>query len=264
VTDDEAEQDLPADALDEGPMRKGRAPRERRCIATRQTLPSEALLRFVAAPDGTLVPDLAAELPGRGAWVSCDRSALEKALEKRLFQRGLKQAVTPPGDLAALVERLLVQRGLQALGLARRAGQCAFGFEAVRSALQGGEALVLLEARDGAEDGRRKLAGAAKATLEMILAAHEEDPEAVPAPRPMEVWGGFACEEMSLALGGGNVIHACLLEGPVGARAVLALRRLAGFRQACPLGWDFPPGVEPLAARPPAPYLRGARSERGA
>ena len=43
---------------------------ERTCITTGQTLTPHKLIRFVAAPDGYAVADLAGRLPGRGAWVT--------------------------------------------------------------------------------------------------------------------------------------------------------------------------------------------------
>src|SRR5258707_9749844 len=76
---DEAEEaaldESAAEALaEDGPLR--------RCIATREVKPKDALLRFVAGPDNELVPDIAGKLPGRGLWVSADRAALELALQK--------------------------------------------------------------------------------------------------------------------------------------------------------------------------------------
>ena len=38
----------------------------RTCIVSRASLPEERLIRFVAGPDGTVVPDLKRRLPGRG------------------------------------------------------------------------------------------------------------------------------------------------------------------------------------------------------
>ena len=43
--------------------------RERRDIVSGEVMPEHRLIRFVAAPDGTIVPDVAAKLPGRGLWV---------------------------------------------------------------------------------------------------------------------------------------------------------------------------------------------------
>ncbi|MEM6662503.1 MAG: DUF448 domain-containing protein, partial [Pseudomonadota bacterium] len=53
-----------------GGRRKDRDGPERRCIATGETGATDRLIRFVLAPEGGLVPDLAARLPGRGAWLT--------------------------------------------------------------------------------------------------------------------------------------------------------------------------------------------------
>jgi predicted RNA-binding protein YlxR (DUF448 family) len=52
----------------------------RMCIATRESGSPDELIRFVAAPDGTVVPDLKRTLPGRGCWVKIDRSLVERAV----------------------------------------------------------------------------------------------------------------------------------------------------------------------------------------
>ena len=46
------------DEADDGP--------ERQCAVTRQSGDADALIRFVLAPDGLIVPDLERRLPGRG------------------------------------------------------------------------------------------------------------------------------------------------------------------------------------------------------
>ena len=66
-----------AGGLDAGPGR--RAP-ERTCIVTRVAQAPEAMIRFVRGPDGRVVPDLRARLPGRGAWVSARRDAVATAV----------------------------------------------------------------------------------------------------------------------------------------------------------------------------------------
>ena len=55
---------------------------DRKCIATGEVQPKFGLIRFVAAPDGTVVPDVMGKLPGRGVYVSAERSALETAVKK--------------------------------------------------------------------------------------------------------------------------------------------------------------------------------------
>ena len=109
--------------------------RERRCIVTGEVLPEEALIRFVADPDGCVVPDIAATLPGRGIWVSAQREVLETAVAKNQFSRAAKAPLTAPADLADRVERQLVRRLLDDLGLARRAGLLVLGFDNVSRAL---------------------------------------------------------------------------------------------------------------------------------
>ena len=90
-------------------------------------------LRFVRGPDGQAVPDLAAKLPGRGAWVTPRRDLVALAA-KRGFARAFRAETTVPGGpdaFADAVGALLAERALRSLGMARRAGQLFGGYEAV-------------------------------------------------------------------------------------------------------------------------------------
>ncbi|HAL06579.1 MAG TPA: hypothetical protein DCP26_04360 [Brevundimonas sp.] len=71
--------------------------RDRQDLASRQALDESRLIRFVAGPDGAVVPDLARKLPGRGLWVAADRVSLEAAIKKNMFARAAKA----PGWLIA-------------------------------------------------------------------------------------------------------------------------------------------------------------------
>ena len=93
----------------------------RMCIATRESGSPETLIRFVAAPDGTIVPDLKRALPGRGCWVSPSRAAVDKAVAKKLFARALKRDVKVDADLGQTVDRLLAQQLAGMINLARKA-----------------------------------------------------------------------------------------------------------------------------------------------
>ena len=53
---------------------------ERTCIVTRETKDTSELIRFVKGPDGSVVPDLKRKLPGRGVWVSGNKSCVAKAV----------------------------------------------------------------------------------------------------------------------------------------------------------------------------------------
>ncbi len=83
---------------------------ERTCALTREHREPEELIRFVAAPDGTVVPDLDRRLPGRGVWLTGNREIVEKAVKTKAFSRGLRATAVAPADLAIRIETLLVRR----------------------------------------------------------------------------------------------------------------------------------------------------------
>lgn len=191
---------------------------ERTCIVTRRTGGPEGLLRFVAGPDMSVVPDLKRRLPGRGCWVTADRAHVDEAARKNLFARAFKAKVTPPADLGGMVDRLLAQSALGSLGLARKAGQVALGAAKVEGAVRAGKAMLVLHALEGSPDGVRKIDQARRAVV------HQDGP-AIPAYKL------FSEAEMGLALGGTNVIHAAVLAGDAGKavlKRVVALDRYRG------------------------------------
>ena len=204
------------------------ASRERRDIVSGEVMEEARLIRFVAGPDGQVVPDLARKLPGRGLWVAADRASVATAAKKGLFARAAKAQIKAPADLADQVERLLKSRLLSGLGLAKRAGDLTSGFEKVSSAISSGKAAWLIEASDGAADGRGKL---------LRLARHQTPPPGV--------FGLFGAAELGLALGGENVIHTAFLAGRAAERWAEDVRRLAGFSPLLPEDWR----EEPIEAK---------------
>ena len=202
---------------DSGPADKTR---ERRDIVSGEVMPEERLIRFAAAPDGSVAPDLARKLPGRGMWVEATRDAIATAVKKNAFARSAKAPLKPSSELPDLVERLLARRCLEQLGLARREGVLISGFEKTLATLQAGKAAWLVEASNGAADGRRKLLSAAARSSS-----------------PPSVCGAFSAEELGLALGLENVIHLALLAGRRSERWTEEVRKLAGFRRIIPEDW---------------------------
>jgi hypothetical protein len=192
---------------------------ERRDLVTHQVMEESRLIRFVAAPDGSVAPDLARRLPGRGLWVASDRDSIAAAVKKNLFSRAAKAPLKPAGDLPKLVESLLFRRCLDQLGLARREGVLISGFEKAAAAIRAGKAAWVIEASDGASDGRGKI---------LALARHQTT----------KVCGAFTAEDLSLALGLENAIHAVLLHGGRADRWTVEVERLAGFRPLRPRDWD--------------------------
>ena len=201
------------DTMREDSLRGSRS-RERRCIVTGEVLEEAQLIRFVVSPDGQVTPDIAAKLPGRGIWVSADRAILERAIARNHFSKAAKANVKADSALPDLVEKLLVQRMMGDLGMARRSGTIVTGFDSVKQALEGrSKPGLLIEASDGAAEGRRKLLNFARAN-------------GVQLP----VLDCLSCEELSLALGLGNVIHAALKAGPLAQKLIFEAGRLSGFR----------------------------------
>ena len=183
----------------------------RRCLVTREVRPKAELLRFVVGPEDRLLPDPAERLPGRGLWLTPRRDIVAAAAAKGLFSKAAGRRVVLPSDLAGEVERLLRGRCLALLGLARRAGQLRTGFEKVREDLKAGRAGLLLGARDGALDGRQKLAALAGDRTEVTL---------------------FDSAELSAALGREKVVHAMVAAGGMAERLRRELERLQGMQAA--------------------------------
>ena len=59
----------------------------RRCLATGEMKPKAEMIRFVIAPDQSVVPDLSENLPGHGLWVTATPDAIHLAVKKNLFAK---------------------------------------------------------------------------------------------------------------------------------------------------------------------------------
>src|SRR5690606_17442343 len=106
--------------------------------------PVAELIRFVLGPDGMLAPDTEARAEGRGVWVSLSRDAVTEAAKKKVFARSLKTEVRLPDDLPGLTQLRLEQRYLNALSMARKAGQLTFGATKVRGLIETGNLIALI------------------------------------------------------------------------------------------------------------------------
>ena len=167
------------------------------------------------APDGTVTPDLAHSLPGRGIYVTADRAVLAKACERNMFARAARGRAVVPDDLVQRVGSLARSRALAALGQARRAGLVVVGFQQVREALGTGRVLAVVSAADAAENGRKKIAGPAGDRL------IESSP--------------FTASETGAALGRSHVVHLAVLKGRLGERVLEEFRRVRRLGAAAPM-----------------------------
>jgi predicted RNA-binding protein YlxR (DUF448 family) len=187
---------------------------ERTCIVSREVKDPTELIRFVRSPSGEVVPDLRGKLPGRGVWVTCAASKVAEAARRKLFARSFRAECQTPADLAERIGALLRQEALAALSLANKAGLVSAGFERVAGEARKGRLAVLVEAADGAADGRRKLVGKLK--------------EAGTSPEIIDV---FESPELGLALGQSHVIHAAIAEGGLARKFLAAARRFSAYRE---------------------------------
>ena len=95
---------------------------ERTCITTGQILSQQKLIRFVVAPNGFAVADLAGRLPGRGAWVLAHEATVRKANKKGYFKRDLGAGFeSADADIAAIAAGLRM-RIIASASMARRCG----------------------------------------------------------------------------------------------------------------------------------------------
>jgi uncharacterized protein len=196
---------------------------ERTCAVTRAKLSPDELIRFVRAPDGTIVPDLGCRLPGRGVWVSNSREHVAAAVRTNAFARSLKQNVVVPPDLAERVEDLMVRRCRDAISLATKSGLVVAGFTKTDVAVGRGEAIALVHASDAAEDGCGKLDRKLKAVL---LAIAEETGTEI----ALRIVTEFTTAELSLAIGRSHVVHAALTKGGAAELFLKEAERLRRYR----------------------------------
>ncbi|WP_413710692.1 RNA-binding protein [Rhizobium sp. Rhizsp82] len=191
----------------------------RMCIVTRESGSPDELIRFVAAPDGSIIPDLKRQLPGRGCWVKVDRSLVDKAVAKKTFARALKADVKAADDLGETVDRLLAQQLMQMMNMARKAGQFITGASKVDAAIRAGAAIAVFHSTGAADDGVRKIDQARKA-WHLGMETEEEIPS----------FRLFSESEMEGVMGQNAFIHAAVLAGQAGEGVVKRAKMLEQYR----------------------------------
>ena len=176
-------------------------------MVTRVRLPKERMLRFVVAPDRTVVPDLAAKLPGRGIWLSALGDVVETARARGVFAKVARVPVVVPSDLLSVLQASLARRIGEHLGLARRAGQAVCGFAKVREWLGANRAALVIQAADGSLDERARCLGNA----------------AVPALAPLDG------ATLGAVFGRDYVVHVAIAPGRLAETVRIETERLAGL-----------------------------------
>jgi uncharacterized protein len=197
----------------------------RMCAVSREVRPIDELIRFVVAPSGEVIADLKRKLPGRGLWVSASHKAVAEAARRNQFGKGFKRDVRVAPTLALDTENLMVRGVIEALAMAAKAGQVVAGFAKVEGTLQAHQAVALIHAADGAADGIRKLDAIARQNTGQNTGKGSESPE-------FPVVDVLTSEQLDLALGRSNVIHAALLAGSAGKTFLSRSQILVRYRMA--------------------------------
>lgn len=190
---------------------------ERTCIMTGMRGPADKMIRFVIGPGQLLVPDLKGNLPGRGAWLVISRRVLKKAIECNAFTRSLKQNARVNNDMLDILDHLLVKAALGSLSMARRSGTVITGAFKVNAETRIGNTAIVLHAQEAAEDSKRKIAQAIYAAISRGYAS-------------TIVATLFTSQEMSLAFGENNVIHAAVCRGLAANGFIKRAQQLIAYR----------------------------------
>ncbi len=190
----------------------------RLCAVSRLERPVDELIRFVADPSGQIFADAGHRLPGRGVWITAEKPVVAEAVKSKAFAKSLKRAVTVAADLADQVDALLLRRALNALSLANKAGHVTPGFAQVEALIEKGSVVLLLHAADAAEGGQDKLDRKFKAI-------------ARDRGLPATISTMFTIEQMSLAMGRSNVVHAALIKGGATKKLLSEAGRLERYRR---------------------------------
>ena len=181
------------------------------CAVTGEVLPTQQMIRFVIAPDQTVVADLTHKLPGVFLWVKADRAILKKAIWRNSFAAITRQNVQIPDNLLESIENGLSKQAMQTLSLSKRAGELLFGFFKVDEALRSDGCGVYVVAKDAKENGREKL-------------------ERLAIVKNLPVIDFWASSELSAAIGEENVIHIVLANGGLMQKLLEILTKLKAVK----------------------------------
>ena len=181
----------------------------RKCVVSGKILPKDELLRFVLLKDGTVVPDFNKKLDGHGFYLSNSKKMLsELASKPNPLNKILHTKTIINEDLPQIVENILKKRGLDALNLARKAGDLILGFEKVKDMIAKGKAAFVVEAEDAGDDGRQKIAAIAK---------------------DLEKWTLYDVASLSAALNRENTVYLAVKISPISKSVRLAFQRYQTF-----------------------------------
>jgi len=235
----------------------GSAP-ERKCILSGEHAARHALVRLAVSPVGpdgscTVLPDVLARAPGRGAWIGVCASALENAVARGKLKGALAHAfgkslggarIVVPDDLAARMDAALMRAFTDRLGLELKSGRLLMGSDRIAESARAGKVAWLAHAADASPDGARKLDQAWRVGND----AEGSGKAGIRLPLDRAA--------LSVALGRDNVVHLALTDAAAAERVSTPLQRLLHFRGDDPQGRSGPSGSTHANADAAAPGAR--------
>ena len=180
---------------------------ERKCIVEGVVKPVDELLRFVMI-ENTLFPDFYKKLPGKGIYVTNNRSSLLKALEKKLFNKVTRHNLKIDDNLVDIVENLVKSKALDSINIAKKAGFLVAGFEKVKEEIKKNKVEFIIEASNAGKDGKEKIAFLAKT---------------------IEIFNLFSIEELDKTLNKENTVHVAILKSDMSCMVYNNLKRYQNF-----------------------------------
>lgn len=180
---------------------------ERKCILEGTVKPISELLRFVEL-NNELLPDFNKKLPAKGMYITNNKLALEKALEKKLFHKVSRHCLKIADDFMETVETLIKQKALESLNLARKSGVLVTGFEKVKEVIKKNNVEFIIQATNAGHDGQEKMAFLAK---------------------NIEIFNLFSIDELDRALGKENTVHIAVLKSDASRMVYNNLKKYQNF-----------------------------------
>lgn len=146
-------------------MKSDKKGAQRTCVACREALDKNQMIRYVVAPDGKVLVDYRQKLPGRGAYTCVNTDCISKAITRQAFSRSFRGRCKniDYDDLEAQLLKAVECRIEGLLGMARKAGIVTSGSSMVLAQLRKAQCdfgLIML-ANDISEDIGNKIEAAA-------------------------------------------------------------------------------------------------------
>ena len=139
----------------------------RKCIITGEIKPKSELLRFTVLQNGAFIPDFDKKIGGKGVYVSNSASLLKNIDSDFKIGKILHKPVRKTLPLAEAVDKILADKGLYALNLARKSGNLVLGFEKIKEQILKNKVSFGIEATDAGSDGKKKMSEMCK-NIEMF------------------------------------------------------------------------------------------------